>query len=368
MSATNAAPAPAPTANRAWLGRSFVHPLFDYAIIGGGLSLIVAAWVIWIAPEWRSLGGVGAMPFIVLATNSAHFTSSTVRLYTKPDATREYPFVSFGLPLVALAVLAVCCLYPGDLGPHLNALYLTWSPFHYASQAFGLASMYCFRSGCRLSDSDRRLLRWVCMLPFILVFIGGQGYGMDWPLRALPDAVRSSDALHMLREAARWVLPPLCFAAPVALALKVRRSQSGPMPLIAVLMPITNSVWWVALNIYEAFVWATIFHALQYLAIIVIFHQRDQLTRPGNRHSASYHAVWFYSMSIGLGYALFYCLPRGYALAGFGLTESLLLAFAAINIHHFIVDAYIWRVSRDKRNMRIVERDALGTTETAAAL
>ena len=38
--------------------------------------------------------------------------------------------------------------------------------------------------------------------------------------------------------------------------------------------------------------------------------------------------------------------------------ESLLRVPARINVHHFVVDAYIWRVRRDGRNRRIVEAAA----------
>ena len=40
-------------------------------------------------------------------------------------------------------------------------------------------------------------------------------------------------------------------------------------------------------------------------------------------------------------------------LAGFGLGESMLLVVAVINIHHFIVDRYIWQLRKDP-NYKIV--------------
>ena len=61
----------------------------------------------------------------------------------------------------------------------------------------------------------------------------------------------------------------------------------------------------------------------------------------------------------GDGYALFYCLPHGYALAGFGLGESMLLVTAAINVHHFIVDGFIWRLGRSDTNARVVDAPRL---------
>ncbi len=39
-----------------------------------------------------------------------------------------------GLPLVALAVLALPVRFADVLGVHLMTLYYTWSPYHYAAQ------------------------------------------------------------------------------------------------------------------------------------------------------------------------------------------------------------------------------------------
>lgn len=56
---------------------------------------------------------------------------------------------------------------------------------------------------------------------------------------------------------------------------------------------------------------------------------------------------------LALAFLLFQTLPFAYVAMGFGLAESLLLVTAVINIHHFVVDAYIWRLRRDP-NYRIV--------------
>ena len=68
-----------------------------------------------------------------------------------------------------------------------------------------------------------------------------------------------------------------------------------------------------------------------------------------------YHTVWFYSACILLGYGLFNCWPRAYMLAGFGPAESVLLVVAVINIHHFIVDAYIWKLRPGGTNRRVLQ-------------
>ena len=50
-------------------GRSFVHPLFDYLLIGGGLSLIVTAIVLFL-PGRGVLIAPAALPFFILFSNS----------------------------------------------------------------------------------------------------------------------------------------------------------------------------------------------------------------------------------------------------------------------------------------------------------
>ena len=130
------------------------------------------------------------------------------------------------------------------------------------------------------------------------------------------------------------------------------------MPLIGPLLMFSNGIWWLVLLPLDAFVWATVFHGIQYLVIVLVFHVRDQMELPGNRHGRLYHALRFYGLSLLLGFALFQILPQGYVLAGFGMVESVLLVVAAINIHHFVVDAFIWRLRPGTDNRRIVEAGA----------
>jgi hypothetical protein len=339
------------TLAQALLGRSFVHPLVDYLVIGGGLSLALTGVVLWL-PRYGQLLDNAALPYFILLSNSAHFAASTVRLYTKPGSYESLPFLTMGFPLAALAVLTLCLLLPGDLGPHLNALYITWSPFHYAAQAYGLAVMYSYRSGCQLGLGDKRLLWWASMLPFFYMFVASKGSGMDW---LLPESVLAWPAVEMVREQLTQALPYVAFAAVPLVALKVWRGPGGPPPVISLLMLVTNGVWWFVLATTDAFVWASIFHGIQYLAIVTVFHVKDQVARPGNRHGRLYHALWLYGACLLLGYGLFSCLPWAYVFAGFHMSQSVVLVTAAINIHHFIVDAYIWRLKQGDTNRRIVE-------------
>jgi len=78
---------------------------------------------------------------------------------------------------------------------------------------------------------------------------------------------------------------------------------------------------------------------------VSIFHAREG--RVPGRRAALARVAAFYAGCVGLGYALFQCWPVAYELAGFGMVESAFLVVAAVNVHHFVVDAYIWRLRRD---------------------
>jgi hypothetical protein len=262
------------------------------------------------------------------------------------------PFLTMVFPLVALGILTLCISQAGRLGTHLQALYLTWSPYHYAAQAYGLAVMYAYRSGCRLAPVDKKYLWWVSMTPFFYNFFSGRKIGLNW---VVPTSILSLPQVAGVLQGWQMVLAVLSFVAPVLLFVKVWRSGNGPLPLISLMLIVANGIWWLVLNEVDASIWATIFHGIQYLAIVIIFHVKDQMSRGDNRHGVLYHTASFYGMSLILGYALFHSLPLAYVSAGFGTVESMLLVVAAINIHHFIVDAYIWRLKRDEGNRQLVD-------------
>jgi hypothetical protein len=337
---------------RRLVGRTFVHPLFDYMLIGGGLSLIVIP-IAYIYSGERALVSLDLLPWFILLSNSAHFAASTVRLYTKPGSRQALPFLTMAFPLVTIAILTVCFLFADRTGPLLQAIYLSWSPFHYAAQAYGLAVMYSFRSGCQLGVMHKRMLWWIAIIPFVRVLLQSADKHFLWWFIPNPTAV-AVPPWSLPLQAAVMLLGLLALLLPVILYISVWRSKAGTMPLISLLVVITNGMWFIVFTHYDGFVWGTVFHGLQYLCIATIFHVREQRARADNRHGSLYHVVWFYGASLLLGYGLFNCWPQAYILLGFGPAESVLLVIAVVNIHHFIVDAYIWKMKPGDSNRQVI--------------
>jgi hypothetical protein len=328
-----------PISRHVW-GRTFLHPVSDYLLIGGGLSLLVIPLVM-LLPNLTPTNHLVTLS-VFLALNYAHFAASTVRFYTKQGVAKDHWFVAYVAPLIALAVVTVGVIWPKQIGDHIWALGLTWSPYHYAAQAYGLAVIYGYRSNVTLSASDKRLIWWVAMLPFFRAFlIATDDSGMGWfvsesTLAAIPLAVPVRNGLA---DGLAWAM----FGLPMILSWRVR------LPLISFLLLIANGVWWFFLAYKDAWFWATVFHSIQYLAIVLIVHVQDQKRPPkASPKSGLLHAARFYFASWFLGALLFLIVPFSYQSAGFESAETFRVVWAAVNIHHFIVDGYIWRAAKKK--------------------
>jgi hypothetical protein len=326
---------------QAWIGNAFMHPLADYLLIGSAWSIVATAVLI-AQPSLAT--GMSTLTFaiLVLVVNSAHFAASTVRLYADPNNYNKHPFLTMVLPLLALGVVAICVYMPSTIGKHLQALYLTWSPFHYAAQIYGLSNMYCARAGVRLAQQEKDLVWWVCMLPFFRAFLGAPDSGLGWFVSR--ETLSAFPGVAILLHFATQALNVLIFVAPCVLMFRIHRVKKQVMPLIVVVMMLANGLWWTALDYLNAFLLATIAHGLQYLAIVLVYHIKDTRADAVGSRRRFVEACKFYGICLVLGYGLFYCWPYAYVWAGAGVAESLLMVAAVINIHHFIVDRYIWRV------------------------
>lgn len=338
------------------VGRTFVHPVFDYLIVGGGLSLPV---VLAVLVQGISVGGPGSLlgasagllAALVIVSNNAHFAASSLRLYTRPGAVRQWPFLTLASPVIAIAVGSAAIMLPEPAGFALWILFQVWVPYHYSGQAYGLAAMYAYRSGAELGDRERRLLRCACFMPFVWSLLQLQG-----PTGQLLRHFGYADlpGLGLVRTATSAGLGVVALALPLAAFVHLAGRRGAAIPAICPLIVLTNAVWWILLMPLDAFFWATVFHGLQYLAIVTIFHVKER-ARTGGGRAIALHTLAFYGANVAVGYTLFELWPRLYALGGYNLDKSVLLVAAVVNVHHFLVDAYIWRLRRDPNYRVVVE-------------
>ena len=338
----------APRAPLVTPARFFVNPAFDYLLIAGGLSLLFGLGM-WAVNLHRSLGAWLAT--LIIVANGAHFAASTVRLYTRPGVTRALPLLTLGFPVIAVLAVTAAIMLPEPLGLYLFSIYVVWSPYHYSAQAYGLAVMYGYRAGVALAAGAKRTIWIACLVPFVWTLLQTQG-GVADVLRWW--RMSSTGTVEYARTSASNVLTVFILLAPILLVLWLRARHGAALPLISVVTIASNAVWWTLFNFFDAFLWATVFHGVQYLAIVTIFHVKDRMRDPANRRGVTWHAATFYVACVVIGYVLFNLWPFAYSRAGYDLLKSSLLVSAAVNIHHFVVDAYIWRLRKDPNYATVI--------------
>jgi len=324
------------------LGRCFINPLIDYSLVAGAITIPIFIAIYFIPGLTPAVDGPITLRSFLLI-NGSHFAASTLRLYTKPGAKKAFPFLSWGFPVICLLAVGWGLARPA-VGSNLTALYFTWSPYHYAAQTYGLAVMYAMRSGARLDQRDKWQMWWVCLLPFLYSFITSKQGGLSWFVSH--DLIAKLPALSAAYQGLVGLVTVGIFLLPVSLFWQLRRMRGRNVPLSSLTLQITNGIWWLGTDYLNGWWWAAMFHSLQYLIIVVVQHVKEQMARTdksGPLHRPLVYGGGFYGISFVLAIFLFFVVPLIYVPFGFTATQSFIMMTVVINLHHFVVDGFIWR-------------------------
>ncbi len=341
------------------IGNTFMHPALDYVLIGGGWSIIFCIYLL-VQSGAPGITDSETLWVIILLANSTHFAASTIRLYSKPQYYQEFSFLAFSFPIITFIVLIFCVMFPDSGGRYLWMLMLTWAPFHYAKQIFGLSLMYTFRSGIKPDTGEKRLIYWVCLTPFLFYLVNRLPFYAAWLLT--PEIANQISGLPTFSIWGSNILKIAVFVGPIYLFSRILKRKQQALPLMVPVMMVSNGLWWTMLDPLNAFAVATVAHAIQYLGIMLVYHVREQMRNADNRYGWLYHATNFYGRCLLLGYAMFYCLPYVFVMAGASYAQAMLPVAAAINIHHFVVDGYIWRLRVPANQQALSDSPLIKTT------
>jgi tetratricopeptide (TPR) repeat protein len=310
---------------------------------------------------------------LALVFNYPHYMATVYRAYHTRSEFARYRIFTVHLT-VLLALVAIVSHAWSAVVPWIFTLYVTWSPWHYTGQNFGLLMMYARRNGGAPSEGERRALYVSFLSSYLLLFIGFHTGPSNDPL------ILSLGIPALLSDFARLALL-LVFAVPglAALVLLAKR-----LPLAAMLAPLAlfaaQFVWFVAPAVVE---WATdvrlsqaryssgvlaIMHSAQYLWVTSYYARREaEAVQGGTWRPWSYAATL-----VGGGIALFVPGPwiASYLFRS-DFTTSFLIFTAIVNIHHFFLDGAIWKL-RDSRIASFLidsqRRAAEGAVETGRAV
>lgn len=290
---------------------------------------------------------------MALFFNYPHYTATIYRAYHRPEDFEKYRI--FTVHTTALVVLTlVLSHFWGRLLPWIFTIYLTWSPWHYSGQNYGLFMMFARRAGAQPEKSTRQALYAAFVASYLILFLGFHtGMSQD-PLfisLGIPAAV------------SRWeqVILGAAFVALSGFGLVQLARQTGWRRLIPSLTLYSSQLLWFLLpaaisflrraelpqNRYSTGVLA-VMHSAQYLWI-TSYYARREAGGDDSDTSRKWRPLAYFGVLIVGGIALFVPGPWLASRAfHHDFSTSFLIFTSLVNIHHFILDGAIWKL-RDGR-------------------
>ena len=107
--------------------------------------------------ELRTVQAHYVFPALILLLSGPHYGATLLRVYEQRAERQRYAIFSiYATVLVSAAFVAA--LYNVVLASWMATLYLTWSPWHYTGQNYGIGAMFLRRRGVDVTPSMKRWL------------------------------------------------------------------------------------------------------------------------------------------------------------------------------------------------------------------
>jgi tetratricopeptide (TPR) repeat protein len=363
------AAAPAAIApSRRWL----FGPVPDLLLgCGIGYAFLFAA-MSFAGPELRWAVPFGLAPLVALVSGTPHYGATLLRVYERRADRRAYALFTVWATL-AVAAAFVWGLHDVFVGSVILTIYLTWSPWHYTGQNYGISLMFLGRRGVRPDPATKRWIYVSFVLSFVLTIL------------AIHVAAPSADYAPLQYQGGQYVLLPLgiptgvqrwlfvavgaaYLVATAGAAFRLLRTASARDLAPTFLVMATQALWFSVpvvarqVQIFQgveplstqyaayAFLWIATGHSLQYLWVTTYYA----------RAGAAWSGYPRYFGACLLAGAAIWALPA--LLFAPGLLASVpydvglgVLVAAAVNLHHFILDGAIWKL-RDGKVARVLIR------------
>ena len=121
---------------------------------------------------------VGAEVAFGMLINAPHYGATVLRVYERSEGRTKYRFFAVYVTL-ALAVLLAAAFRSVWLASALITIYLTWSPWHFAGQNYGLGLMFLRRRGVEVDPVTKRLFYLSFVLSAALAMLAIHGLAVE---------------------------------------------------------------------------------------------------------------------------------------------------------------------------------------------
>src|ERR1700735_3699360 len=287
---------------------------------------------------------------LALFFNYPHYMATIYRAYDRAEDFHKYRI--FTVHITALIALSRVLSHSwARILPWIFTIYLTWSPWHYSGQNYGLFMMFARRAGAQPSESTRRALYGAFIASYLILFLG---------FHTGPSADPLFISLGIPAIVSRWeqMLLAVAFVALAGFGLSRLARETGWRKLLPSLTLFSSQFLWFVLpagislikglavpqSRYSSGVLA-VMHSAQYLWITSYYARREA----AGEGSRPWRAWAYFGVLIAGGIALF--VPGPWLVSRVfhhDFTTSFLIFTALVNIHHFLLDGAIWKL-RDGR-------------------
>jgi tetratricopeptide (TPR) repeat protein len=316
---------------------------------------------------------------LALFFNYPHYMATIYRAYHRAEDFQKYRVFTVHITALLLVTLFLSH-YWLRLLPWIFTIYLTWSPWHYSGQNYGLFMMFVRRAGSDPDKSARRALYSAFIVSYLILFLSFHTGPSTDPLFL---------SLGIPAVVSRWeqVILGVAFVALSAFGFAGLARATEWRKLIPSLTLLSSQFLWFLLptaislikhidipqNRYSSGVLA-VMHSAQYLWITSYYARREATSdRPSKGSKATRKRDWrplaYFGVLVVGGIALFVPGPWLASLAfHHDFTASFLIFTALVNIHHFVLDGAIWKL-RDGRiaSLLLNSRDRVSDAAAAAS-
>jgi tetratricopeptide (TPR) repeat protein len=311
---------------------------------------------------------------LALFFNYPHYMATIYRAYHRVEDFQKYRVFTMHITLLMLVTLVLSHVWLGLL-PWIFTLYLTWSPWHYSGQNYGLFMMFARRAGTNPDKTTTRALYGAFIASYLILFLSFHtGRSSDALFISLGIPAIVSKWEQMILGAAFVVLSVFGF-------LRLGRATDWKrlIPCFTLFssqflwffLPAAISLikgWSVPQSRYSSGVLA-VMHSAQYLWITSYYARREaKAAETFVGMERSWRPLAYFGVLILGGIALFVPGPWMASRAfHHDFTASFLIFTALVNIHHFILDGAIWKL-RDGRvaSLLLSSRDGIASAASEA--
>jgi len=287
---------------------------------------------------------------LALFFNYPHYMATIYRAYHRVEDFEKYRIFTLYTTALILLTALLAHFWMGIL-PWIFTIYLTWSPWHYSGQNYGLFMMFARRAGASPDTATRRALYGAFITSYLVLLIGFHTGTSSDPLFI---------SLGIPAVMGRWgqIVLGAAFAASSSYGLFRLMMIVQWRKLVPCLTLFSSQFLWFLLpavmslikgmeipqSRYSTGVLA-IMHSAQYLWITSYYARREATEAPGR----SWRPWAYFGVLIAGGIALFIPGPwLASRVFHHDFTASFLIFGALVNLHHFILDGAIWKL-RDGR-------------------